>query len=94
MVFSEPRKIRPKKKSVLFSRRLKSGCRNIGSFRRPFLLDFCRVDNFFDMFFLLDQFPQVVTLDGSGVPSVVAGPVTLAKVSGRGCALVLPSVLL
>lgn len=59
-----------------------------------FLLEFCRVDNFFDMFFLLDQFPQVVTLDGSGVPSVVAGPVTLAKVSGRGCALVLPSVLL
>lgn len=52
------------------------------------------MNNFFDMFFLLDQFPQVVTLDGSGVPSVVAGPVTLAKVSGRGCALVLPSALL
>lgn len=46
MVFSEPRKIRPKKKSVLFSRGLKSGCRNLGSFRRPFLLEFCRVNNF------------------------------------------------
>lgn len=44
--FSEPRKIRPKKKSVLFSRGLESGCRNFCSFRRPFLLEFCRVNNF------------------------------------------------
>ena len=44
--FSEPRKIRQKKKSVLFQRGLKSGCRNFGAFRRPFLLGFCRVNNF------------------------------------------------
>lgn len=61
--FSEPRKIRPKKKSVLFSRGLESGCRNFCSFRRPFLLEFFCVDNFFLM--VIDVFPQSVTVGGS-----------------------------
>ena len=78
MVFSEPKISPPKKRSVLFQRGLESGCRNFDWFRRPFLLGFCRVNNFFFWFLIC-----FVCLILPGVLPVVTGPVTLAKVSGR-----------